>query len=88
MFFEKLDGDNEKEIEEMSQLATSIVKEYYDPLLGTEQNEYMLDMFQSVHGIKEQLEHDCRYYFAVDEEHNRIGFFAYYRKYNISFAMK
>ncbi|MGN1114119.1 MAG: GNAT family N-acetyltransferase [Oscillospiraceae bacterium] len=78
MTFEKLNCDNEQDIEEMSRLATSIVREYYDPLLGTEQNDYMLDMFQSVHGIKEQLEHNCQYYFVVDDDNNKIGFFAYY----------
>ncbi len=78
MTFEKLNCDNEQDIVEMSQLATSIVREYYDPLLGTEQNDYMLDMFQSVHGIKEQLEHNCQYYFVVDDDNNKIGFFAYY----------
>lgn len=64
------------EIERMSSLATGIVRKYYDPLLGVEQNTYMLEKFQSEKAIVEQIEHGANYYFVIDGED--AGFFAYY----------
>ena len=53
-------GDKEK-VEKLSALASVIVKEHYDPILGAEQNDYMIEKFQSVKGITEQLGHDCHH---------------------------
>ena len=53
----------ENDIKEMSLLATSIIREYYDPLLGKEQNDYMINLFQSEEGIKMQLNDGYNYYF-------------------------
>ncbi len=64
------------EIERMSHLATGIVREYYDPLLGEAQNTYMLKKFQSPRAIEEQIEHGAQYYFVIENED--AGFFAYY----------
>ena len=36
---------DEKKVRELSALASAIVKEHYDPLLGSEQNDYMIQMF-------------------------------------------
>ena len=35
----------------MSRLATDILREHYDPILGKAQNNYMLEKFQSVDEI-------------------------------------
>ncbi|MBQ8974116.1 MAG: GNAT family N-acetyltransferase [Oscillospiraceae bacterium] len=64
-------------IEELSATATAIVREYYDPLLGVEQNSYMLNKFQSVNAITEQLEHGYIYYLVKDED-KPVGFMAFY----------
>ena len=47
-----------EEIKPLSILATSILREHYDPILGKEQNDYMLEKFQSEKAIKEQIEQD------------------------------
>ncbi len=61
----------------MSRLASGIIKEYYDPLLGAEQNDYMIELFQSAHSIAAQLAEGKRYFFVRygDED---IGFFSFY----------
>ena len=77
MEFDRLPESDENGIREMSGMATAILREYYDPLLGKEQNDYMLDLFQSVRGITDQLRHGYRYYF-VREDGRNIGFMAFF----------
>lgn len=76
MNFIALSYDNENEIAEMSALASSIVKEHFDPIIGSEQNDYMIEKFQSVSSIKQQLYDGYKYYF-VCLDYNKIGFLAY-----------
>lgn len=42
-------------LEALSRLASQIVKEHYDPILGAAQNDYMIEKFQSVEAIKGQI---------------------------------
>ena len=44
------------EIETLSKIATSILREHYDPIVGKVQNDYMLDKFQSVHALNDQID--------------------------------
>lgn len=74
--FALLDNSN-KDIETMSILATSILRQYYDSIIGEEQNTYMLKKFQSFAAIQEQLEHGYIYYFIRINNKN-IGFLAYF----------
>ena len=76
MTFRQLSIHDPNSIREMSRVATSIVREYYDPLLGTAQNDYMLEKFQSERAIGEQLEHGYHYYFLCDGERT-VGFCAF-----------
>ena len=41
MNFEQLMPYDENGIKEMSKMATAIVREHYDPIIGKEQNDYM-----------------------------------------------
>lgn len=61
----------------MSRLATDILREHYDPILGKAQNDYMLEKFQSVDAINHQLESGYQYYF-VRAAGQDIGFLAFY----------
>ena len=67
-----------KLIKEVSELASKIVKEHYDPIVGETQNEYMIKKFQSASSIKEQLSQNYRYFFVLNEEGKRVGFIAFY----------
>lgn len=62
----------------MSTLASDILKEHYDPIVGGEQNKYMLEKFQSAESIKQQLEEDYHYYFVNDQDESTVGFVAFY----------
>ena len=82
--FEKV---NDSTIEELSAFATAIVREHYDPILGTEQNDYMIEKFQSPEAIREQLENGYNYFFVL---HNgeRAGFFGYYPRSGKTYLSK
>ena len=57
MVFEYLKPEDEAGIVEMSAMATEIVREHFDPIIGRAQNDYMLQKFQTVEAIRGQLAH-------------------------------
>ena len=71
--FEEIFASEDSKVRDMSELASAIIKDYYDPLLGEEQNDYMIEMFQSYTSIKNQLAAGKRYFF-VKENGRNIGF--------------
>lgn len=87
MTFKKIILGDTEEIKILSQEASSIVKEYYDPLLGSEQNDYMINQFQSVSSLTEQLQKGYQYYFVCENDKN-IGFLAFVPKENELYLSK
>lgn len=86
MIFIKLENNNGA-IHEMSVLATGIVREHFDPIIGKAQNDYMIALFQSEESIKEQLEKGYNYFFVNNGDEN-IGFLAFYPKDNSLYLSK
>lgn len=74
----KLTQSDKALITELSDLASSIVKEHYDPIIGAEQNDYMIEKFQSPASITEQLSRNISYYLVRNDEGTSIGFIAFY----------
>lgn len=87
MQFEKIEFNEKEKIKALSVFATEIVREHFDPLIGKEQNDYMLKLFQSVEAITEQINHGYQYYFVNDGE-NRVGFLAFYFRENELYLSK
>ena len=63
----------------MSKLATNIVREHFDPIIGKAQNDYMISKFQTPKSIADALYHGYRYYFVKDGDHI-VGFTAFVKK--------
>ncbi len=63
--------------EELSPFAEAIVREHFDPIIGTQQNTYMIRRFQFPEAIREQMEQGYRYYYAV-RDGEKAGFLAIY----------
>lgn len=63
--FRKLDESDERGIRVMSTLATRIVREHFDPIIGVEQNDYMLARFQTPEAIAAQLAEGYEYFFVL-----------------------
>ncbi|MBQ7599992.1 MAG: GNAT family N-acetyltransferase [Clostridia bacterium] len=74
-------------VKKLSGLASSIVKEHYDPILGPEQNDYMIERFQSVPAILGQLGHGYKYYLVADSS-SECGFIAFYIKKDYLYLSK
>lgn len=87
MDFVKLNSEDQEGIQEMSAMATEIVREHFDPLIGKAQNDYMISLFQTVPAITDQLKHGYQYYF-VNDGSKRIGFLAFYPKKDTMYLSK
>lgn len=79
MEFMSVDLANEELVSRLSKIASEIVKKYYDPLLGSEQNDYMIEKFQSVPAIRDQLSRGYHYFIAQDG-FRAVGFLGYYTR--------
>ena len=60
----------------IEELASTIWREHYIPIVGREQVEYMLDKFQSAESMKEQIEEGSFYYILKLEE-QYIGYLSF-----------
>ena len=63
------------EIDGVVALAREIWNRHYIPIIGQEQVDYMLEMFQSAPAITAQIDNGYDYYLVVDQG-RRIGYFA------------
>lgn len=77
--FIPLEPNNIEEINKMSDLARSIVKEHFDPIIGSRQNDYMISLFQTPEAISSQMSNGYQYYFVMSNSES-IGFLAYYNE--------
>lgn len=69
----------QEDVEALSLFATEIVREHFDPIVGKAQNDYMLERFQTVSAITEQIASGCQYYW-VNFDGRRAGFLAFFPK--------
>ena len=65
MEYIELSPEDKAGICEMSKMATAIVREHFDPLIGKEQNDYMLEKFQTEQAIAEQLKSGYHYFLSA-----------------------
>ena len=78
MQYIKLTQTDENLITDLASLAAEIWKEHYDPIIGAEQNDYMIEKFQSSAAIKEQLSRDISYCLICTDAGEKAGFVAFY----------
>lgn len=64
----------ETDLPALAALAREIWTEYYTPLLGTAQIEYMLEKFQSEAPMREQLTHQGYRYFFLKQGAQTAGY--------------
>lgn len=68
-------------------LATTIWTEHYTPIIGKEQVDYMLNKFQSIDAIKNQLEEGGEY-FIIKHKEIPVGYLSYYNREETLFLSK
>lgn len=64
----------EEDVEDLSELAGEIWREFFPGIISREQIEYMLKLFLSPEALKDQLEHGYEAYFIENEDAEDIGF--------------
>ena len=69
-------------------LAREIWSEYYAPIIGLDQVEYMLDKFQSVEAISEQIATSDYWYFLIRDENRAVGYMGLQRRQETLFLSK
>lgn len=78
---------NNRDLELIEILASTIWHEHYTPIIGEEQVIYMLDKFQSVVAMQEQIGNGYQY-FLINFNENTIGYLSFQRRENILFLSK
>lgn len=86
--FEHVRAGQTQKIEDLSRLATQIVREHFEPIIGAAQNEYMIGRFQTPEAIARQIDEGYEYCFVCPPgttgteppEERRIGFLAFCRR--------
>lgn len=76
--FEQVTAENGPQITALSALATAIVREHFDPIIGKAQNDYMLQKFQTAEAIGRQLAQGYQYYVVHNQQCHAVGFLAFY----------
>ena len=65
-----------EQVQEVASLAKQIWQEHYEPIIGQEQVNYMVDKFQSVPAMQEQLEQKGYQYYGLIHMGKLAGYFA------------
>lgn len=85
--YDEVRANDVQGIREMGALSSAIVKEHFDPIIGPEQNDYMITHFNTAEAITNQLQNQgYRYFFVCDPKasasasarERHIGFMAFY----------
>lgn len=88
MNYIKLTPADDSLITDLSALASAIWKEHYDPIIGAEQNDYMIAKFLSPSAIKEQLGDNISYFLVCTDAGRPAGFIAVYPRDNELYLSK
>lgn len=68
-------------------MANTIWHEHYTPIIGTEQVNYMLDKFQSVSTMRDQINQGYQY-FLINFNDNAVGYLSFEKRENVLFLSK
>ena len=71
----------------VADLAETIWKEHYTPIIGAGQVEYMLDKYQSENAIGQQVENEVKYYIILNQGKS-VGYFSFSIQEDVLFLSK
>lgn len=76
-----------EQIQSIVNLGDFIWREHYEPIIGIQQVEYMLDKFQSVPAIYSQIKDGAEYY-LIEESQTPVGYLSVQKKKDSLFLSK
>ncbi len=68
-----------QELLQIEEMAKVIWHEHYTPIIGTEQVVYMLDKFQSIASMSEQIKNGYQY-FLINQSKIPVGYFSFTKR--------
>lgn len=80
-------ANSTSDFELIEELADTIWREHYIPIIGLEQVDYMLDKYQSIESMKDQIKNGSSYYIIY---YNRkpVGYLSFNKYEDIIFLSK
>lgn len=85
IYFEQVSSESQLALVE--EMAAVIWQEHYTPIIGSDQVFYMLDKFQSVRAMREQLGQGYEYY-VIKKENQRVGYLSFVKRVDALFLSK
>ena len=76
--FLPVSAEDSETVRKLSDFAGKIVREHFDPIIGPEQNSYMIARFQSAEAIHGQIATGGYRYYIVESGEDWAGFIAFY----------
>lgn len=87
MLTEIFPAETNSDYQKIADLATVIWTEHYTPIIGAAQVTYMLQKFQSVKAIKDQILHGVSY-FLITHKESIAGYFSFQKESETLFLSK
>lgn len=75
------------ELSTVEEMARVIWREHYIPIIGAEQVSYMLDKFQSVESMSDQIRQGYEYFLIIKEDQN-VGYLSFVKRDDFLFLSK
>lgn len=69
-----LNVEQDEQLHEIERLAKIIWTEHYTPIIGSDQVMYMLDKYQSVATMQEQLKDGYQYFLVLNDQNESCGY--------------
>jgi len=76
-----------KELMQIEEMASIIWYDHYTPIIGTEQVRYMLDKFQSVASMTDQIKNGYQYFLILEDE-TQVGYLSFIKREEELFLSK
>jgi len=83
-----IEATNEKQLSQLAALAHAIWNDYYPAMIGQQQVDYMLEKFQTLNAIQEQINQGYIYYLVSNNHQNNLGYFSVQIKDHALFLSK
>lgn len=76
-----------EDLMQIEEMASIIWYDHYTPIIGTEQVAYMLDKFQSVASMSEQIQNGYQY-FLILQDKTQVGYLSFIKREDELFLSK
>ncbi len=78
---------SDSDLEQIESMANTIWHEHYTPIIGTKQVKYMLDKFQSVGTMRDQIDKGYQY-FLINLDEKSMGYLSFEKRNKTLFLSK